>query len=56
MTTRQWVAFMLGLWACFFAAWFLLDGAPRAIVAACITLGFAGSAVERYRNWQRTRR
>lgn len=55
MSTRQWMALMLGLWALLVVAWFVLDGVPRAIAETCVAAGFVASSVERWRNMRRQR-
>lgn len=53
MSNQQWVALMIGLWACLITTQLILDGMPRVIASVCVTLGFLASAVERWQNWKR---
>lgn len=55
MTTRQWLALMIGLWACLITSQVALDGLPRVIATVCVFLGFLGSSVERWHNRKQLR-
>lgn len=56
LTSRQWLAATLGLWACFFAVYLTLDGPARIAAGAFVAVGFLVLCVERWQNLMRNRR